>query len=302
MGVGNYTEEDVKGATRAFTGWSFDIPFIDRKREGFPTHFVLRDEEHDDGVKGFLGEQGRFNGEDIVDVIVRQPATARFISRRMYDFFVADEPPAASWNETPPRDPDAIDTLTEAYFESNGDVRSVLRVLFTSGFFKEARFGKVKSPIELVTGVVKLVGTHRFPERGLPELIRQADSMGQNLMRPLSVEGWHSGPEWIDGGALNVRVNFAVDQVADREKPGVRAIIDRLASGDRPVSPEEFADQCLDLVGPVVVGSDTRDSLLGYARAGGDLDLSTPGKREEAESRVVRLLQLIVSTREFQFG
>ena len=89
---------------------------------------------------------GRLNGEDIVDIIARQPAAARFISRHLYNFFVADEPQVPSWHEAPPREPEAIDALCEAYFESDGSVRAMLRVLFNSDFFKDARFTKVKSP------------------------------------------------------------------------------------------------------------------------------------------------------------
>jgi len=301
MGVGNYTEEDVKGATGAFTGWSFEVPLVDRKRYGFPTNFLFR-EEHDGGEKSFLGNSGRFNGEDIIDMIVMQAATARFICRRLYDFFVADEPPVASWNETAPLDPEAVDMLVREYFESGGDVRAVLKVLFSSGFFKEAKFKKVKSPVELVTGVVKLVGTNRFPERRLGEIVRQSDAMGQSLMQPLTVEGWHTGLEWIDGGTLNARVNFAADEVNDPEKPGVRAIVERLASNGGALPPEEFADRCLNLTGPVEVDDETRESLIEYAESGGDLRFTTDEERDESESRIVRMLRLIVSTREFQFN
>ena len=301
MGVGNYTEEDVKATTGAFTGWSFEVPLIDRKRYGFPSSFLFR-EEHDDQQKDFLGHAGRFNGEDIIDMIVTQPATARFICRRLYDFFVADEPPVASWNETPPREPEAVDTLVAEYFESGGEIRAVLKVLFSSDFFKEAVFKKVKSPVELVTGVVKLVGTNRFPELGLSKIVRESDAMGQNLLQPLTVEGWHTGPEWIDGGTLNTRVNFASEEVNDPRKPGVRAIVERLASNGGALGPEEFADRCLDLTGPLAVDDETRESLVEYAQSGGDLRFSTESEREESESRIVRMLQLIVSTREFQFN
>ena len=85
--------------------------------------------------KGVLGHTGQFNGEDIVDIICQQPATARFISRHMYHFFVADEPPVSSWPYVPPRDPEAIDTLCQTYFDSNYDIRSMLRALFNSDFF-----------------------------------------------------------------------------------------------------------------------------------------------------------------------
>ena len=158
MGVGNYTEDDVKGVTQAFTGWSFatPIPHGGSQRRGNPSKFRYVKQEHDDGEKSFLGETGRFNGEDI---IVKQPATARFISRHLYTFFVADEPAVAAWNELPPQDPEAIEAMEQAYFDAGGQMRPVLQVLFNSDFFKSSRYMRVKSPIELVTGVVKDLGS-----------------------------------------------------------------------------------------------------------------------------------------------
>ncbi len=302
MGVGNYTEDDVKGATMAFTGWTFLVPFIDRKRDGYPTRFVFREEEHDDGAKEFLGETGDFNGEDVLEIIVKQPATARFMARRLYDFFVADEPAVAAWNETPPQDPEAIDTLAAAYFESDGDIRSMLSVLFNSEFFKNAQFRVVKSPVELVVGLSKLLGKHRFPDRDFGTLSSASASMGQQLLAPLTVEGWRTGQEWIDGGTLNTRVNFAVEQVADSDSPGVGVIVDRLAAMEGPLSPGEFVDACLELMGPVNADEDTREGLLSQAQTGGELRFGTDAERRESESRVLRLLQLIVSAREFQFA
>ena len=79
--------------------------------------YEYRDDDHDDGEKTFLGQQGAFDGEDVIDIICEQPATARFISRHLYNFFVADEPQVPAWDTVPPRDPDAIDTLVHTYFE-----------------------------------------------------------------------------------------------------------------------------------------------------------------------------------------
>ena len=152
MGVGNYSEDDIKEASRAFTGWTIG-PKIPRNPLGrFYWNFEYRPEDHDDGEKTFLGNTGNLNGQDIIDIVVNQPATARFLSRHLYNFFVADEPQVPSWNITPPNDPDAVDQLVAAYDESGGDVRVMLRVLFNSDFFKQARYSRVKSPAELVIG------------------------------------------------------------------------------------------------------------------------------------------------------
>ena len=300
MGVGNYSEEDVKTAALAFTGWTFDQPMGPGGH--YRTEFDYRPQDHDDNEKTFLGETGRFNGEDIVDIIVKQPATARFICRRLYDFFVADEPQVPAWNIEPPRDPDAIDTLVAAYVDSGGDIRSILWVLLNSDFFKEAQYKKVKSPAELVAGVLKLVGTPELPEPEGTFYSTSLKQMGQELANPPSVESWHTGTEWIDGGVLNERVNFAVNKVADRTKLGIQEIIDRLAKDGESLAPEEFVDRCLDLVGPVRAEGETRQALLNFAESGGDLRFATEAERDESAERTVRMAQLIVSSSEYQLA
>ncbi len=192
MGVGNYTEEDVKSSAHAFTGWSFEtpVPGGSTREGGFPTEFIYRSDDHDLEQKSFLGETGRFNGEDVIEIIVKQPATARFVCRHLYNFFVADEPAVASWNETPPQDAEAIDTLLQAYYDSDANFRSILRVLFNSDFFKATRYKRVKSPVELIMGVVKLVDEdlRPFPEQAFGRHGKEG-LMGQALMNPLTVEG-----------------------------------------------------------------------------------------------------------------
>ncbi len=115
LGAGNYTEKDVREASRAFTGWTFEtkIPRLPYGR--FPWKFEYRPEDHDDGLKEFLGHRGYLNGEDIIDIIVQQPACARFICRHLYNFFVADEPQVPAWSLEEPRDPAAVDALAKAF-------------------------------------------------------------------------------------------------------------------------------------------------------------------------------------------
>ena len=296
MGVGNYTEDDVKACTRAFTGWTI-VNFIARYPWGaFPLEFEYRPEDHDDDEKEFLGHTGRLDGEDIIDIIVQQPATAHFIAGQLYNFFVSDDPPTE----------EAIQTLSDAYFQSHYDIRSVMRVLFNSEFFKEARFAKVKSPAELVAGVLRLVDDYREVRPGLMELAIEAKYIGQELLNPPTVEGWHTGKEWIDSGSLVGRVNFAADQVGDINHPGIRDIIERLAapgtSRGTSMSPEDLVDGCLDLIGPLEVGEKTRKPLVAQASLGGEVRFGTPLEKEEMAQRVGEMLQLIVATREFQFA
>ena len=302
MGVGNYTERDIKDASRAFTGWTFTQPIPLYPHGYYPADFLYDAGDHDEGEKTFLGETGNLNGEDIIEIIVRQPATARFISRHMYNFFVADEPQVPSWNTLPPRDPDAIDALVAAYLESDGDMRAMLSALFNSDFFKAAQFKKVKSPVELITGVIKLVGTYRYPAPGMTGYSNTARLMGQQLMDPPTVEGWHTGHEWIDGGTLNERVNFAVNEVGDLSKPGITELVERVGADGEAVSPGRFVEAALELAGPVEVGEDTLGGLLRYAEAAGELRFGSDAERAEAATHIGRMLQLIVSTREYQMA
>jgi hypothetical protein len=174
-----------------------------------------------------------------------------------------------------------------------------MRTLFMSDFFKspKAYYARVKSPAEHVVGIIRLVEDFTYPRWGIRELALETRYMGQDLLNPPSVEGWHTGKEWIDTGILVERVNFAAEQVGNIDMPGIRRMIDRLRV-QGTLSPEQFVDGCLDLIGPIEVGERTQEALVGFARKGGDLDLSD-GKRE-TEQRVGEMLQLIVATREYQ--
>ena len=301
MGVGNYTEDDIRECSRAFTGWTI-TPKLPRFPMGrFDWFFEYREEDHDDAPKTFLGHTGRFNGEDIIDIICQQPATARFISRHLYSFFVADEPQVSAWSVTEPRDPEAIRALETAFTDFNYDMRSVLRVLFNSDFFKEARFTRLKSPAEVVVGTLRLAGGSEFPAPGLGNLARQTGYMGQDLMNPPSVEGWHTGREWINSGSLMRRTNFFADMLGDIERPGVQAIIERLkARGD--LSFEELVDACLDLMGPLEVDRETREELVSHASEVGALHWGTQQDDDSSTQRIAEMLQLVVSLKEYQFA
>ena len=304
MGVGNYSEDDIKNASRAFTGWTFKQPIPLYPFGHYKSGFEYLPEDHDDSEKTFLGHTGDFNGEDIIDIVVQQEATYRFISRHLYNFFVADEPQVPSWDIEPPNDPAAVDALVKVFQDHDGQIKPVLRTMFNSGFFKNAQFKKVKNPAELVAGTIKLVGNYDLlPAEGqsVGALSGATSVMGQTLMNPPTVEGWHTGHEWIDGGTLNERVNFAVNQFNNLSAPGVQDIISRLAPTGT-LSPDDLVDQCLDLIGPLEVGEQTRTALSAYADSVGDIDLSSDQARTDNAGKVARMLQLIVASREYQFA
>ena len=297
MGVGNYSEDDIKEASRAFTGWTIG-PKIPRNPLGrFYWNFEYRPEDHDDGEKTFLGNTGNFDGQDIIDIVVKQPATARFLSRHLYNFFVADEPQVPSWNITPPNDPAAIDALIATYNDTDGDIRAMLRTLFNSDFFKQARYSRVKSPAELVIGAAKMAGNYQGPRPGFNQLAFECAYQGQELLNPPSVESWHTGAEWIDGGALVRRVNFAAGLLGDTSLPGVQAIIGSLRERGA-MTPAQLVESCLELSGPVEVSEATYSELLEQAREGGDLTWDS----DDAEKRVGVMLALIAASRDFQFA
>ena len=306
MGIGNYTEEDVKEGSRAFTGWTLGNAEYMATRAGKDSiwpygriawHFEFRDQDHDDGEKTFLGETGRFNGEEIIDIIVRQEATARFVCTRLFQFFAADE--------VDDKGSSTVDEMMQSYFDSGYEIRSVLRTLFNSDYFKskEARFARVKGPVELMVGAIRLAGSYQTPTLGIEKVTSQTLFMGQGLLQPPSVEGWHEGSEWIDSGSLVERVNFVAQEMGNVNRPGVRDIIDRLASGDGGVlTPEDLVDRCLDLMGPIDVADTTRATLVGYARRQGDLHLKEHQTGDEAEQRVGNMLRLVAATREYQLA
>ena len=307
LGVGmdgelNYTEDDVKACSRAFTGWNLQPtlpPFPYGKTRW---QFRYDPADHDNGEKTFLGETGRWNGEDIIDIIVRQPATARFVARHLYNFFVADEPQVPAWKDTHPRDMEAIRTLEAVFTENNHEIRPVTRTLFNSEFFKNARFAKVKSPAEVVIGTMRLVKDHTEVKPGLLPIAMEPGYMGQTLLNPPTVEGWHTGREWIDSGTLVERINFVANQVGNLELPGVKLIVDRMSAGTSSMSPEEFVDGCLDLFGPVEVVDQTRSLLVDHVEKGGELLRSSWVVRSSFARRVAQMLQLIAATAEYQYG
>jgi uncharacterized protein (DUF1800 family) len=309
IGVGkdeefNYTEDDVKACARAFTGWNNAPAHPPFPYGRSPWQFRYDPADHDDSVKTFLGETGRWNGEDIINIISRQPATARFIARHMYNFFVADEVPVPSWRQTPPKDPAAINILEKAYFDSGYEINAMLRALFASDFFKaeNVRFARVKSPAEMVVSIMRMTGEHHGEFKpGLFEISQEPKYMGMDLMNPPTVEGWHTGHEWIDSGTLVERINFASSYLGRTDLPGVQDMVNRLMARGTTLSPEQFVDGCIDMVGCLNITADTRRELVAHAQRGGELRHANAAERAEFTRRCGEMFQMLASTSEFQF-
>ena len=302
MGIGNYSEDDVKACARAFTGWTIhnaDYMSIRASRDSIWHHgrldwqFEYLPEDHDDTPKTFLGHTGRFNGEDIIDIICQHPATAWFVAGKLYKFFVADAPDEA-----------AIQTLADEFGATNGNIGSVMRTLLLSDFFRSesVRFARVKSPAELVAGTARLAASRQFPGWRIVNLALDTNYMGQEILNPPSVEGWHTGKEWIDTGTLVERVNSAALEVGDLNQPGVRAVVERIRARSEVLSPGDFVMACLEEAGNLLVSEDTLEYLAGYAESQGELRFDRPDLVPCSEQRVAEMLQLILATREYQMA
>jgi uncharacterized protein (DUF1800 family) len=185
LGIGNYTDTDVKEAARASTGYT-----------AVRGEFVFNANQHDGGDKTFLGVTKNWDADDILATLVRQPATARLISTKMFRYFVSDSPDAVT-----------IDRLASTFTNSGFSVREVVRDILTGPEFlaPPAFHGQVKQPVDLVIGALKALNVQNVgPD--LPQLVRR---MGQDLLNPPDVSGWKGGDSWISAATVLERLNFA---------------------------------------------------------------------------------------------
>ena len=195
LGEGNgYSEADIKEAARALTGYHFD-----------DDAFVFRDRLHDHGMKRILGRSGRFDGDDLVDLLFAQPTAAEFLVLKLYRFFVHDLP---GGEIAPPRRR-FLAALAGEFRRSGFDVGSVLATLFRSAHFHHPSnvTARIKSPVELAIGTVRTLGT---PLRSLRAADDALAAMGQDLLEPPSVRGWPGGRTWINTSTLFVRQSYPV--------------------------------------------------------------------------------------------
>jgi hypothetical protein len=189
MGVGHYAEKDIREAARAFTGWNY----IDLK-------FVVNKDQHDDGEKTFLGKTGHFDGVDVINIIMEQPATADFIAGKIYRFFVRQQ-----------LSPELQKELGTVLRDGNYEIKPVLEKIFQSrDFYSPASVGtQIKSPVELAISTYRKLGQKSVP--GVPDFNLATGALGQQLFSPPTVAGWAGGQSWITPGLLLERGNFARD-------------------------------------------------------------------------------------------
>ena len=189
MGVGNYSERDVREAARAFTGWNFEN-----------LDFVVHPGLHDEGEKTFLGRTGAFDGVDVLDIILEQPVTAEYIAAKLYRFFVREDLPPALQAE-----------LGAIFRDHDYALRPLLTAIFLSrDFYSAATYGAhIKGPVEHVITLLKHLGAEDVP--GVPDFNQATIALGQHLLNPPSVAGWAQGKSWITPALIQERGNVAFD-------------------------------------------------------------------------------------------
>jgi uncharacterized protein (DUF1800 family) len=186
MGRGNYSEKDIKEAARAFTGWGFNLA----------GEFVFRRNFHDAGVKTFMGKTGNFNGDDVLDMLLENPQTARFITTKIYRFLVNEE-----------ADEKRVNWLSQRFLKNNYDIRTLLEDIFTADwFYADEHIGaKIKSPVELLVGIRRMLPMD-FEQEQVQLLYQRL--LGQVLFYPPNVAGWPGGKNWIDSSSLMYRLRL----------------------------------------------------------------------------------------------
>ena len=186
LGIGHYTEEDVRESARAFTGWQ-----LSRKRGVLCQREAARQRAQD-----VLGRRGRFDGDDIVDIIMEQPAAAEYVCTRLWTFFAYSDP-----------EPEVIERLADVFRSNGTEIRPVVRAMLESDEFygARARAALVKSPVELAVGAVRALDV----ETDFKPLDKSVERMGQEIFMPPNVAGWPGGATWINSSALLQRVNMA---------------------------------------------------------------------------------------------
>jgi hypothetical protein len=265
LGLGAYTENDVKEGARALTGWPYDaktmtVAFDPRK--------------HDDGVKTFLGRTGDFGLTDVVDIIVQQPVHQRFIARKLLEFFVYSDP-----------EPELTEAVAQTYALAGCDIAKTVGTIVRSNVFFSSRAYRAlpKSPIEFTIGLLRLIGAPSVPP-GLPDALRR---LGQEPLAPPSVKGWDGGPTWINTNTLLARFNFVNALIATSRRaavpaPGAGSAMAATADAAPNVAPDAIVARAggMDpsrivaaIAGDLLqndITSDVRATLLAYLQSSDD--------------------------------
>ncbi|MEK6324261.1 MAG: DUF1800 domain-containing protein [Acidobacteriota bacterium] len=308
LGVdGGYTQKDVQELARCFTGWTIDRPF-----QG--GGFVFRPWMHDDGVKTVLGVTlpaggGVTDGRRVIDILSRHPSTARFISKKLCQRFVSDDPPTQ-----------LVERVSQVFLKTDGDIREVIRAIVTSPEFNSpvAFRAKIKSPLELAASAIRALDGDTNGAPALHDWIRR---MGEPLYQFAFPTGYgETSAKWVNTGVFFNRINYAM-ALANNQINGTNYDPVRLVSTDPVVNPNELTNQLAALIVHTELSPDSlRAVRAGLAEAptvtaaGGARPAMNNGERPEmlpvkaasvadvnpGRRRIAQVIGLLMGTPEFQ--
>ncbi len=331
VGIGNYEEKDIKEIARALTGWTLDAPPGTEKQpypENAPRSFyrdglipTFIESRHDDGIKQILGQEGRFNIHDVLDIVAAHPATSRFISSKMIAFFGVCDPEQSLQKR-----------MAEVFQNTEGDIAATVRELLVSHEFyaKASQGNHIKSPVQLLVGSCRQLKLDVTPT---PSLAQITAAMGQELFNPPNVKGWPGGRDWISAGTIAVRyhlpealfdgrepegfepiapdrgfrlaadsmerqmairrtMDFQAQRREERRRDGIQVRFDEVATEIQAVSddPEGIVDAVISRLITTELRPDTRTHLIDAIR-------STP-----SENRLKQACRLVLMTPEYQLA
>jgi uncharacterized protein (DUF1800 family) len=279
LGIGNYKEQDIKESARAFTGW-----------QTHPNGFFFNAGQHDYGPKTFLGQTGNFNGDDIIAIIVEQPAVSQFLAKKLCKYFVCDDPSDA-----------IVGDVAHAYKPSGDNIKAMLKTLFLHDEFRRRAYhAKIKSPAEYVIGSLKSLQVEVL-DSDLPNFMAR---MGQNLFEPPNVKGWDGGPAWISTNTMMERFNFA-SRLTQQKFDAIDAYVHptALIQGQGLQTVDQLVDYFLTLLVDGDVPDSTRAALAQYVStdsAGKPMDALKTDKLLEPKLR--GLVHLIMTVPTYQLA
>lgn len=321
--VPNYTERDVRQASRALTGWTVlgtrNNPFGDN----FPRRFVFNANQHDFGPYEHLGKQGGSNADFIFDNIVQhrnagqqQTACGRFLGYRLFKFFGYDDP-----------EPEVINALADVFDSGTPryTIKNMLATMFTPGnlvseaFYSETAFkAHIKSPTEYVVSMYRLLKPEGIPliyptegtyerldvPRELTNIMSSMNQMGQTLFAPFDVSGWKDGANWINTTFDLARFNYANTFIKSGDgRTPANVDVARLLAQNQLQTPEQIVDYFTSLLFQTSVSSEARTTMINYLLMQSD---GTPGEwvlnQQTIDNKVRGLLHLMMSSPEFQFS
>jgi uncharacterized protein (DUF1800 family) len=279
LGIGHYTEKDIREAAKAFTGWEI--------KEG---HAAFNPKEHDDGEKTVLGKSGKFQGEDIVNICLEQKSAPHFICGKLYRFLVS---------EMNPPEPELLEPLAEQSRKSDYDFGALVKtVLRSNQFFGAAAYrSRIKAPVDFALGIVRgLEG-----KTGTTALAAALEDLGQNVFYPPSVKGWDGGQTWLNGQTLLTRQNLTLALTSTEDaRFGRRTDPAALAKKHGKKGPE-LVDFFLKLFLQDDVPAESRAKLEEYQKHAEKQTYPVYWTKEDAEDHRVRsLCRLVLTLPEFQ--